>query len=84
MKKSKISTKELSYTVIYKPVKKGGYQVIVPLLPGLVTFGRDLKEAQSMARDAIKCHLEGIKLEQEEIPEETSMLQERVVVPLYA
>ncbi|MBI5221027.1 MAG: type II toxin-antitoxin system HicB family antitoxin [Candidatus Liptonbacteria bacterium] len=37
-----------------------GYTVTVPLLPGLVTEGANLKEARAMARDAILCHLEGI------------------------
>jgi predicted RNase H-like HicB family nuclease len=30
-----------------------GYQVTVPLLPGLITYGRTLSEAREMARDAI-------------------------------
>jgi hypothetical protein len=38
-----------------------GYQVTVPLLPGLVTFGRTLKEAQEMARDAIECQIAGLR-----------------------
>ena len=47
-----------------------GYQVTVPLLPGLVTFGRTLKEAQEMARDAIECHLAGLRKSGEPIPNE--------------
>ena len=38
-----------------------GYQVTVPLLPGLVTYGRTFGEAREMARDAIRCHLEGLR-----------------------
>jgi predicted RNase H-like HicB family nuclease len=47
-----------------------GYQVTVPLLPGLVTFGRTLEEAQEMARDAIECHIAGLKKSGEPIPNE--------------
>ena len=47
-----------------------GYQVTVPLLPGLVTYGRTLQEAEEMARDAIECHLEGLKKSGEPIPNE--------------
>jgi hypothetical protein len=36
------------------------YQVTVPLLPGLITYGRNLEEAREMARDAIRCHVEGL------------------------
>jgi len=37
-----------------------GYQVTVPLLPGLITFGRTHAEARLMARDAIRCHVDGL------------------------
>ena len=47
-----------------------GYQVTVPLLPGLVTYGRTLAEAQEMARDAIECHIEGLRKSGEPIPNE--------------
>jgi predicted RNase H-like HicB family nuclease len=43
------------------PESKSGYQVTVPLLPGLVTYGGTLAEAQEMARDAIECHIEGLR-----------------------
>lgn len=36
---------------------KLGYQVTVPLLPGVITYGRTEAEALEMARDAIRCHL---------------------------
>ena len=39
---------------------EGGYQVIVPALPGIVTYGRYIEEAREMARDAIVCHLRGL------------------------
>ena len=52
--------KEYFYTVIYKPAKEGGYEVTVPVLPGLVTYGRTLEEARKMAKDAIRCYVEGV------------------------
>ena len=68
-----------SFTVIYEPVGRG-YQVTVPLLPGLVTYGRDLEEAKIMARDAIRCHLGALQKDREPIPSEHSLLQERMSV----
>jgi antitoxin HicB len=47
-----------------------GYQVTVPLLPGVITYGRTEEEAIEMARDAIHCHLEGLRKSGEEIPDE--------------
>jgi antitoxin HicB len=61
-----------------------GYQVTVPLLPGLVTFGRTLSEAREMARDAILCHLEGLRKDGEPIPDERDAIQEKVRVALSA
>ncbi len=52
-----------------------GYQVTVPLLPGLITYGRTLAEAREMARDAIRCHLEGLKKDGERIPDEKNTIQ---------
>ena len=51
---------EHGYRVIYEGLSEGGYQVIVPALPGIVTYGRTLTEAREMARDAIACHLLGL------------------------
>ncbi len=51
---------EYGYTVIYDGLAEGGYQVIVPALPGIVTYGRTLDESREMARDAIVCHLRAL------------------------
>lgn len=80
MKKQVLRTKEYTYTAMYEPAKEGGYTVIVPLLAGLVTYGRTFEEARKMARDAIRCHLEAIKKDRAQIPHETSLVQEKVSV----
>lgn len=59
---------EYGYRVIYEPLNEGGFQVIVPALPGIVTYGRSLEEAREMATDAIACHLQGLLKDNEEIP----------------
>ena len=82
MKKKKFLTREYSYTVVYEPVKDGGYQVVVPLLPGLVTYGRTFDEAREMVRDAILCYLESLLEEKEEIPKETGLLQEKITISI--
>jgi len=50
--------------------KLQGYQVSVPALPGLITYGRTKAEAWSMAQDAIRCHIEGLQKDGERIPNE--------------
>jgi predicted RNase H-like HicB family nuclease len=37
-------------------------------LPGLVTEGKDLDHARSMAKDAIECYVEGLKRAKAPIP----------------
>jgi predicted RNase H-like HicB family nuclease len=68
----KVRKQELSaergYTVIYERLLEGGYQVIVPALPGIVTYGRTIDEAREMAEDAIRCHLRALLKDGEEIP----------------
>jgi predicted RNase H-like HicB family nuclease len=61
-----------------------GYQVTVPLLPGLITYGRTLEEAREMARDAIRCHLEGLRKDGERIPNEKTARKEKLRVALSA
>lgn len=61
-----------------------GFQVTVPLLPGILTYGRTLAEAREMARDAIRCHLEGLRKDGEPIPNEKTSRKEKLRVALSA
>ena len=47
-----------NYTVIFKSLEEGGYDVIVPAIPEICTFGDTIEEAREMAEDAIKCYIE--------------------------
>ncbi len=58
MTKKFIHSKEYSYTVIYEPLKDGGFNVVFPAIPEICTFGRNLKESKEMAKDALRCYLE--------------------------
>jgi antitoxin HicB len=70
--------KILNYTVLFKPIEEGGYIVVVPALPGIVTFGKDLEEARLMAADAIKCHCEGLLKDGEPLPGDKKLTLEPV------
>lgn len=61
---------EHGYTVIYEPLLEGGFQIIVPALPGVVSYGRTLDEAREMAHDAIRVHLKGLLKDGEDIPDD--------------
>jgi predicted RNase H-like HicB family nuclease len=59
------------YTVYFEPQTDGSFAVVFPAFPEMVTFGRTLEEAQAMARDALRCHLEGLRKDGEAILPET-------------
>ena len=64
---------EHGYRVIYEPLAVGGFQVIVPALPSIVTYGRTIDEAREMAQDAISCHIQGLLKDNEEVPYRRSL-----------
>jgi len=82
MAKKIIRTKEYSFTVIYKPVEEGGYEITVPLLPGVITYGRNFEEAREMARDAILCYIAALQKDEVRIPTEKALVQEKITVSL--
>ncbi len=43
----------------------------VPALTGCITYGKNLREAEKMAKDAIKLYIESLKAHQESIPQDT-------------
>jgi len=59
---------ELHYNLIFRPEPEGGFTVIVPALPGCVTYGKNLQEAKKMAEDAISGYIESLKKHKESIP----------------
>jgi antitoxin HicB len=58
----------LSYRVLLRKEPEGGYTVTVPTLPGCITFGSDITEAITMAREAIELYIESLIAHGEEIP----------------
>ena len=74
------------YTVYFEPQTDGSFAVVFPAFPEIVTYGRTLEEARAMARDALRCHLEGLRKDGQPIPRETppagQPIREEVVVTL--
>lgn len=69
-----------NYSVIFEKNELGGYTVIVPALPGLITEGDDLIEAKKNAEEAIRCYLEGLIKDKEKIPEEKEIAHIKIEV----
>ncbi len=53
--------KPLSYRILLRGEPEGGYTVIVPSLPGCVTYGDSIQEAIERAKEAIELYIESLK-----------------------
>lgn len=69
-----------NYSVIFQKEPEGGYTVLVPSLPGCVTYGKTLEEAKKMAQEAIELYLESIKENNEELPNQEEIFYGQVHV----
>jgi antitoxin HicB len=77
----KNATKRIrEYTAFFEANEHGGYTVAIPALPGLVTEGKDLEHARSMAKDAIQCYIEGLEIAKEPVPAERETAHLRISV----
>jgi antitoxin HicB len=76
--------KVLSYRILLRQEPEGGYTVIVPSLPGCVTYGDTVEEAIEMAKEAIELYIESLKAHGEEIPTEERTLEYTLTVEAYA
>lgn len=64
----------LSYQINLVPEKEGGYTVLVPTLPGCVSYGSTIEEATENVREAITLHLENLAAHKQPIPEDSETL----------
>ncbi len=75
-----VKSRVYEYTAFFEANEHGSYTVTVPALPGLVTEGKDLEDARDMAKDAIRCYIEGLKKAKETIPVERETAQLKLTV----
>lgn len=59
---------KLQFNVVFRQEPEGGFSVLVPSLPGCITYGKDLREARKMAIDAISGYIVSLKKHKEVIP----------------
>lgn len=67
--------KVLNYRILLRKEPEGGYTVIVPSLPGCVTYGDTIEHAITMAKEAIELYIESLEERGEEIPSEEGTLE---------
>ena len=69
------SLNNYQYDVFFEPQPGGHFNVIVPAIPQIYTFGESLEEAREMAKDAIHSYLETAIKYGEPIPEDNQALR---------
>ncbi|MEI6232338.1 MAG: type II toxin-antitoxin system HicB family antitoxin [Planctomycetota bacterium] len=62
----------MDYVAIVEKADDGSFSVYIPDLPGCVSCGDTVDEAQSLIREAVALHLETLKEMGEPIPMPTS------------
>ncbi len=73
-----MANRTVRLTVVFEAAEEGGYVARVPALPGCVTQGETLKEAESMVKDAIKAYCASLKKHGEVLPVAISEVVETV------
>lgn len=71
-----------TYKIHLRREPEGGYTVIVPSLPGCITYGKDIDEALKMAKEAIEGYIEVLKEQGEEISMDENMLEYTMTVEM--
>ena len=72
--------KALNYRIMLRKELEGGYTVLVPSLPGCVTFGETIDQAVEMAREAIELYIESLREAKEDIPTDDNTLEYNLMV----
>lgn len=65
----------LTYRILLNQEPEGGYTVLVPALPGCITYGDNLNQAMEMAKEAIEGYIELLKEQGEPIPDDSRTLE---------
>jgi antitoxin HicB len=71
-----------NYTVIFQPAPEGGFNIEVPAIPEIVTYGGTIEEARRMAAGAIRRYVEVAIRLGEPIPPDVQPSTERVAVTI--
>jgi len=70
--------KVIHYNIVLQPEPEGGYTVLVPALPGCISYGKTLGAAKKLAQDAIVGYITSLKKHGQSIPRDDSRLVDTV------
>jgi antitoxin HicB len=67
--------KQHTYRILLNKEPEGGFTVTVPALPGCITYGADMDEAITNAKEAVELFLESLTAHGEPIPTEENTFE---------
>ncbi len=67
--------KSLTYKILLTKEPEGAYTATVPALPGCITYGENIDQAISMAKEAIELYIELLREKGEAIPDDSETLE---------
>jgi predicted RNase H-like HicB family nuclease len=59
----------MAYLVVIEKAADGGFSAYVPDLPGCVSCGDSIEEVRTSIQEAIRLHVESLRLHRESVPE---------------
>ena len=71
---------QLTYKIRLQKEQEGGYTVLVPSLPGCITYGNNIDEAIAMAKEAIELYIESMVENGEAVPTESNTLEYSITI----
>jgi predicted RNase H-like HicB family nuclease len=69
-----------TYQLHLQPETEGGFTVLVPALPGCITYGETLEEAIKMAKEAISLYIEELNARGEAVPDNKNTLSYSLII----
>ncbi len=71
---------EKIYSVVIEPGEDGWFVVTVPALPGCITQGKTIEEAEKNAKEAIEAYLESLIKSHRVIPDQKGVAIRKVAI----
>jgi predicted RNase H-like HicB family nuclease len=50
-----------NFNIIFEPKAEGGYKVVVPAIPEIRVYGETLKEAKTLAKEAVERYIDALE-----------------------
>jgi antitoxin HicB len=69
-----------TYKLLLHKEPEGGFTVVVPALPGCITWGEDIEQCMLMAREAIEGYIATLKDIGEVIPDDSETMEISIVL----